>query len=184
MKTLYLPANATRVGGLLPNQPPNDNQPHQRSLRARWRCGWLPALAMFCGGLLLLHGGPLTMSWSTVDGGGGTSASNDGRFSLSGTAGQPDAGAMADNTGRFAVAGGFWYAETVFCGCQLSVATSGGDIVVSWPCAGNGCILEYTDELRTSPSVALWHPVSPRAAGGVYTTPLTGTQRYFRLRSP
>ena len=133
---------------------------------------------------VLGHAGTLSVPWSTVDGGGGTSTSADGRFSLSGTAGQPDAGAMADYTGRFAVAGGFWYAETVFCGCQLSVATSGGDIVVSWPCAGNGCILEYTDELRVPPSVALWYPVSPPAAGGVYTTPLTGTQRYFRLRSP
>jgi hypothetical protein len=131
-----------------------------------------------------LLAGNLAISEWTVDGGGGKSTSADGRFSLSGTAGQPDAGAMADYTGHFAVAGGFWYAETVFCGCQLGVAISGGDIVVSWPCAGNGCILEYTDELRVPPSVALWYPVSPPAAGGVYTTPLTGTQRYFRLRSP
>ena len=125
-----------------------------------------------------------SIPWSTVDGGGGTSTSADGRFSVSGTAGQPDAGAMADNTGRFAVTGGFWYAKTVFCGCRLSVAISGGNIVVSWPCASNGCILEYTDQLHSSPSANVWHPVSPLPGGGVYTTPLTGTQRYFRLRAP
>jgi len=135
-------------------------------------------------GALSLQGAAYTIRWETIDGGGGTSTSADGRFSVGGTAGQPDAGAMADNTGRFAVGGGFWYAETVFCDCRVGIAISRGNIVVSWPCAANGCILEYTDELRTSPSVTLWHPVSPPAAGGFYTTPLTGTQRYFRLRSP
>lgn len=126
----------------------------------------------------------VSIPWFTVDSGGGTSASADGRFSGSGTSGQPDAGATADNAGRFALAGGFWYAETVLCGCRFSVAINGGNIVVSWPCASNGCILEYSDELRAAPSVTVWHPVSPPAAGGVYTTPLTGSQRYFRLCSP
>ena len=33
----------------------------------------------------------LSLDWWTVNGGGGTSVSTDGRFELSGTAGQPDA---------------------------------------------------------------------------------------------
>lgn len=49
-------------------------------------------------------GGGLTISWWTVDGGGGTSEG--GSFALSGTAGQPDAGTMSG--GLYALSGGFW----------------------------------------------------------------------------
>jgi hypothetical protein len=45
----------------------------------------------------------LDLSWSTIDGGGGTSSG--GTFTLTGTIGQPDAGAMAG--GVFQIAGGF-----------------------------------------------------------------------------
>jgi len=45
------------------------------------------------------------LSWSTVDGGGGT-FSTGGGYSLGGTAGQPDAGALSG--GGYALAGGFW----------------------------------------------------------------------------
>src|SRR5262245_51563108 len=58
----------------------------------------------------------LSVPWFTIDGGGAVSSSNDGRFSVSGTTGQPDAGALISNDGRFRLNGGFWYAETVFCG--------------------------------------------------------------------
>lgn len=44
------------------------------------------------------------ISWSTIDGGGGTSTG--GNYSLSGTIGQPDAGEMAG--GDYVLAGGFW----------------------------------------------------------------------------
>lgn len=45
-----------------------------------------------------------TLSWSTVDGGGGKSSG--GSYSLNGTIGQPDAGSMSGGT--FDLAGGFW----------------------------------------------------------------------------
>lgn len=45
------------------------------------------------------------LSWSTVDGGGGT-FSTGGAFSLGGTVGQPDAGVMTG--GVYTLAGGFW----------------------------------------------------------------------------
>ncbi len=50
-------------------------------------------------------GGPYDLSWSTIDGGGGTSSG--GVYSLSGTAGQPDAGVHTG--GAYALQGGFWY---------------------------------------------------------------------------
>ena len=44
------------------------------------------------------------LTWSTIDGGGGSSSG--GGYSLSGTIGQPDAGAMSG--GGYSLAGGFW----------------------------------------------------------------------------
>lgn len=49
-------------------------------------------------------GGGYDLTWSTIDGGGGTSTG--GEYTLIGTAGQPDGGAHSG--GGFAVAGGFW----------------------------------------------------------------------------
>jgi len=57
----------------------------------------VPALAQ--------SGGGYDLSWSTVDGGGGT-FSTGGVYSLGGTAGQPDAGLMTG--GEYALGGGFW----------------------------------------------------------------------------
>jgi len=50
-------------------------------------------------------GGGYDLTWSTVDGGGGTFSSGGG-YSLGGTAGQPDAGVL--NGGGYALGGGFW----------------------------------------------------------------------------
>jgi hypothetical protein len=49
-------------------------------------------------------GGDYDLSWSTIDGGGGTSSGGD--FVLSGTIGQPDAGTMSG--GDYVLKGGFW----------------------------------------------------------------------------
>jgi hypothetical protein len=122
-----------------------------------------------------------SVPWFTVDGGGGTSASNDGRFAVSGTIGQPDAGFMASADRRFSLNGGFWFAEVSFCGCTLSISHSGGNVTISWPCDLTACALEYADELP-GPSL-VWVPVSPQPTGHSHTLPITSTQRYFRLRS-
>ncbi len=49
-------------------------------------------------------GGDYEISWSTIDGGGGTSTGGD--YALVGTIGQPDVGEMAG--GDYKLAGGFW----------------------------------------------------------------------------
>ncbi len=54
--------------------------------------------------VLAQTGGGYDLSWSTADGGGGSSSG--GIFSLAGTAGQADAGVMSG--GVFTLAGGFW----------------------------------------------------------------------------
>jgi hypothetical protein len=48
----------------------------------------------------------LTLTWSTIDGGGGTSSG--GSFVLSGTVGQPDASGPMTGA-AYALGGGFWH---------------------------------------------------------------------------
>ncbi len=57
--------------------------------------------------LLAQTGGGYDLTWSTIDGGGGTSTG--GGYSLSGTIGQPDASAASALTGGdLTLTGGFW----------------------------------------------------------------------------
>ena len=53
-----------------------------------------------------------SISWWTVDAGGGTSSSVSGIYSLNGTLGQPDAGTVASG-GGYMLAGGFWHGGVV-----------------------------------------------------------------------
>jgi hypothetical protein len=65
-------------------------------------------------------GGPYSLTWSTIDGGGVTFASG-GVYTLGGTIGQADAGALA--TGSFGCSGGFWNADgpaTCYANCDNS----------------------------------------------------------------
>ena len=54
---------------------------------------------------LAQSGGSYDLTWSSVDGGGGT-FSHGGGYSLGGTAGQPDAGLLTG--GGYTLGGGFW----------------------------------------------------------------------------
>jgi hypothetical protein len=56
-------------------------------------------------GVMAQTGGDYDLSWWTVDGGGGT-LTNDGIYTLSGTAGQPDAAVWLN--GAYTLGGGFW----------------------------------------------------------------------------
>jgi hypothetical protein len=49
-------------------------------------------------------GGGYDLSWSTIDGGGGSSSG--GQYALTGTIGQADAGAASG--GSYTLSGGFW----------------------------------------------------------------------------
>jgi hypothetical protein len=49
-------------------------------------------------------GGGYDLTWSTIDGGGGSAGSG---YQLTGTLGQPDAGARL-NGGVYSLSGGFW----------------------------------------------------------------------------
>jgi hypothetical protein len=68
----------------------------------------LLALALFVFPALAQTGGGFDLSWSTVDGGGGT-FSTGGIYGLGGTVAQPDAAAMSGGT--YGLEGGFWPAS-------------------------------------------------------------------------
>ncbi|MBL9030580.1 MAG: hypothetical protein JNM80_02595 [Phycisphaerae bacterium] len=54
-----------------------------------------------------------SITWSSIDGGGTTTAATGGTFSIVGTIGQPDAGTASG--GAFACVGGFWAGVVVSC---------------------------------------------------------------------
>ena len=66
-------------------------------------------LVLFVSGVALAADS-YTLSWWTVDSGGGTSSGNG--YTLSGTLGQPDAGTLA-TAGEYTLAGGFWHGGAV-----------------------------------------------------------------------
>jgi hypothetical protein len=116
----------------------------------------------------------LSLDWWTVNGGGGTSVSTDGRFALSGTAGQPDAGFMAGGT--FFLQGGFWNSVLVPAP-SLSIALLGnGDVEVSWPAWARNYLLEHAPTVIGSPT--RWEDVPPAS----YQT--DGTRFYITIPAP
>jgi hypothetical protein len=98
------------------------------------------------GGLIIVQPAvaALSISWFTIDGGGGTSTSTDGRFSLSGTIGQPDAGAPMTG-GQYSLTGGFWSLYAVQSpGAPLLriFLTSSNAAAVTWPSPSTGWLLQ------------------------------------------
>src|SRR3954451_4896717 len=81
---------------------------HRDSRRSVLEAAWL--LVVSAAVAVAQVGGGLVLSWSSVDGGGGT-ASTAGTWSLGGTIGQPDAGSASGGT--FSVTSGFWAAALV-----------------------------------------------------------------------
>ena len=74
--------------------------PHRRLMLAL-----LVAAILGASAALAQTGGGYDLTWSTIDGGGGSSAGSG--YQLTGTLGQPDAGAMLSG-GAYSLSGGFW----------------------------------------------------------------------------
>lgn len=65
---------------------------------------WIPLLGVLVSGACMESAGGGDISWSTMDGGGGTSAGE--TYRVSGSTGQPDAGTAASS--GYDLLGGFW----------------------------------------------------------------------------
>ena len=124
---------------------------------------------------------------STSDGGGGTSGG--GKFTLTGTIGQPDASVPASGA-QYAIAGGFWGAFTSIQAPgapRLSIAyDAGADLVtVSWELPAVGWVLDESPTLGLGRSP--WEEVptetyQSNATHRFVTFPNPGGSGFFRLR--
>ena len=91
-------------------------------------------------------GGGYSLTWSTIDGGGGTSTG--GVYSVTGTIGQPDAGTASG--GIYSLTGGFWgiVAAIQTPGAPLlTITRSGGNVIISWPSPSTGFNLQFNSAL-------------------------------------
>ena len=125
-------------------------------------------------------GDNFTLTWSTLDGGGGTSAG--GAYSMSGTVGQPDAGLASG--GLFTLEGGFWPGTVPEPGPRLRITLSGGgSVVISWPKSATGFKLQHRLALLTG----TWSDVTtaPLTFGDEKLVALSATdpQRFYRLEA-
>jgi hypothetical protein len=120
------------------------------------------------------------ITWSTIDGGGGTSTG--GVYSVSGTIGQPDAGATMTN-GQYSVTGGFWALPTAVQtpnAPTLTIVPAGaGQAQISWTPNTPGFVLQETLSLSPTNWVnSLSGTTNP------VTVTATGTAKFYRLFNP
>jgi hypothetical protein len=139
-------------------------------------------LSAFC----LPARGQYSLDWSTTDGGGGTSTG--GVYSVTGTIGQPDAGKMSG--GNFTLHGGFWgliaAVQTPGAPWLTIEQTATNSVVVWWPLAAEGWVLEWTNRLDAVS--APWPQVSPpyqtNATQAWIVEPAPAGNRFYRLHKP
>lgn len=130
-------------------------------------------------------GGPFDLTWSTLDGGGGSSSG--GQFALTGTIGQPDAGALSG--GNFKLEGGFWSGLTVQQTLEaplLRIKLLGsGQAIISWSRGVTGFTLEETTS-AAQPNSWITTPQSAvdTATEHTVTVPSIGLMKCYRLKRP
>ena len=129
-----------------------------------------------------------SIDWSTIDGGGGTSTSAGGEFSVSGTIGQPDTSRLAG--GPFSLQGGFWgrYGVIQTPGAPLLTIErlTNGDLRVAWELSAEGWVLDKSPNLGRAPTP--WTEVDPatyqaNATHNFIVVPNTG-RNFYGLRLP
>jgi len=163
------------------------------ALKAHSKAWRTDLLALFCFIILwstccLRALGQYAIDWHTLDGGGGTSTGNDGRFSVSGTIGQPDASGPMIGSG-YSLTGGFWslYAVQTAGAPLLSIAhTSTNTVVVFWPASAIGWALQQN---TNSVSSVNWSNVTATIQDDGTTKALVEhpsplDNRFYRLFKP
>lgn len=122
-------------------------------------------------------GAQYSISWSTIDGGGGTSTG--GVYSISGTVGQHDAGRTMTN-GPYRLTGGFWglpqAVQTVGAPTLKIIPASPGNATISWTPATTNWILQENLNLATTNWV---NSISGQT--NPVTVPAGLPQKYYRL---
>ena len=129
-------------------------------------------------------GGQFDLSWSTIDGGGGTSSG--GQFQLSGTIGQPDAGVLAG--GQFKLEGGFWSSLTLLQTPGAPVLKirllSPEKAIISWPLNATGFTLEECTMYGKGAWNATPESLVDTPTEHTITVPAAGLIKCYRLKQP
>jgi opacity protein-like surface antigen len=126
-----------------------------------------------------------SINWYKVAGGGGTSTSTGGTYSISGTIGQPDA-SSAMTGGNYSLTGGFWALISVVQipgAPTLFISHSGNAVTVYWQNV-SGWTLQQNNNLTTPLGWA--GNSSWTTSGGTNYLNLTSPtgNLYFRLANP
>jgi hypothetical protein len=149
---------------------------------------WLAAVAVVLLSASHAPGQPVqfTIDWWSADAGGGTSTNADGRYTLSGTIGQPDASNPLSG-GRYTLVPGFWsiIAAVQTPGAPLLsvVLTPTNSVVISWPAEfSTGWQLQENADLTTTNWTNVAQPPQPVDSRlEVVVFPPTGN-RFYRLK--
>jgi hypothetical protein len=131
------------------------------------------ATALFAPFLHAQSGGTYELTWSTFDGGGGTSSG--GIYSITGTIGQPDAGGPMTG-GSFSVMGGFWslYAVPELGSPALGIkVTATNTVMIYWPSPSSG----FNPQVNTNLVTTNW-------TGAAETVQDNGTIQYIIVNPP
>jgi hypothetical protein len=154
----------------------------RRTLNTRFRllCFLLLQLA-FCNCAKAQY----SLTWSTIDGGGGTSTN--GQYAVSGTVGQPDANQTPMSGGNFSLTGGFWalYALQTPGAPWLRIArVNTNTVVVFWPSPSTGWNLKQNTDLHTTNWVTPPEPVTDDGTNKFITVSPPAGNRFYRLHKP
>ena len=116
---------------------------------------------------------------------GAVMADSGGRFSLTGTAGQPEAvPEFASVDSRFSLYPGFWPVAVILTAPDSPelrfLPAAPGQSTVAWPVTASGWILEQSHDLQSWSPVAA--PVVNTASDHTVTMPGAGGRVFLRLR--
>jgi hypothetical protein len=124
---------------------------------------------------------PYSLTWSTIDGGGGTSSS--ASFSVTTTFGQPDVGTVSGNLHLIDL--GFW---SIFSSLQIpggptvEIELVADTITILWPIFESGFFVETTADLNQP---AGWMQIAPpyqtNSTHNFYVVPIPEGDNYYRI---
>jgi hypothetical protein len=127
-----------------------------------------------------------SINWYKVSGGGGSSASTNGPYSVSGTIGQQDAsGALTG--GSYSVTGGFWSIIAVVPAAGVPNLTieyvKPSSVVVSWPDKGSYTLQQNGNLATTNWTASGYAITTVNGTNSITITPPVGNL-FFRLANP
>ncbi len=145
----------------------------------------LSILSAMMVGVASTQGQSYAITWSTVDGGGGTSTG--GVYSVSGTIGQPDASQQAMTGGNYSLVGGFWSlfaVQTPGAPYLWVTLTATNTACVWWAVSATTWQLEATTNLVTAGSNWTTRAYVTNGANCVYLESAPAGNRFYRLQWP